>query len=88
MKTRKTICKHLLEPVYIHRFIDDPAGIRKSIASNQSLNKRKGALIDAGKKAMGLSPSNSLTSVTGSSSCSPQSDPSAPRTPSPKKVRY
>ncbi|RJE26218.1 hypothetical protein PHISCL_01466 [Aspergillus sclerotialis] len=52
--TRKAICKRLLEPFYIHRFVDDPTGSRKLVAANQSLNKRKGELIDYGKKLMGV----------------------------------
>ena len=87
MKTRKAICKRLLEPYYMHRFVDDPTGSRKLVAANQSLNKRKGEIIDYGKKAMGgMTPSGSMSSIA-ASPCSPEKGPSAPHTP-PKKARY
>ncbi|KAI9930541.1 hypothetical protein MW887_011295 [Aspergillus wentii] len=48
-----TICKHLLDPVYIYQFLDDPVAAQKRVIANKTLNKRKGAVMNAGKQALG-----------------------------------
>ena len=54
-KTRKTICKHLLDPYYLFQFIDDPVASQKRVVANKNLNKRKGHIMNAGKKIFGKS---------------------------------
>jgi hypothetical protein len=52
---QKTICKHLLDAPYLNRFLDDPVGSKQRVESNRKLNKRKGGVMDVGKKALGMS---------------------------------
>lgn len=54
LSQQKTICKHLLDAPYIDRFVDDPVGSRQRVESNRKLNKRKGGVMDVGKKALGM----------------------------------
>jgi hypothetical protein len=54
LSRQKTICKHLLDAPYLNRFIDDPIGSRQRVESNRKLNKKKGGVMDLGKKALGL----------------------------------
>ena len=54
-KTQKTICKHLLDPYYLFQFIDDPVASQKRVVANKNLNKRKGHIMNAGKKIFGKS---------------------------------
>jgi hypothetical protein len=54
LSRQKTICKHLLDAPYLNRFIDDPVGSRQRVESNRKLNKKKGGVMDLGKKALGL----------------------------------
>lgn len=51
---QKTICKHLLDAPYLNRFIDDPIGSKQRVESNRKLNKKKGGVMNVGKKALGL----------------------------------
>ncbi|KAF7512231.1 hypothetical protein GJ744_002393 [Endocarpon pusillum] len=51
---QKTICKHLLDAPYLNRFIDDPVGSKQRVESNRKLNRKKGGVMDVGKKALGL----------------------------------
>lgn len=51
---QKTICKHLLDAPYLNRFLDDPIGSKQRVESNRKLNKRKGGVMDVGKKALGM----------------------------------
>ncbi|PWY68426.1 hypothetical protein BO70DRAFT_432759 [Aspergillus heteromorphus CBS 117.55] len=53
LATQKTICKHLLDPLYMHQFVDDPVAAYKRVIANKSLNKRKGEVMNAGKEALG-----------------------------------
>ncbi|PGH03496.1 hypothetical protein GX51_04071 [Blastomyces parvus] len=57
--TQKTICKHLLDAYYLFTFVDDPVCARNRVVANKNLNKRKGEVMNAGKKALGHSRSNS-----------------------------
>ena len=50
MREQKTICKHLLDAPYINTFVDDPVRARQRVESNRNLNKRKGLIMDEGKK--------------------------------------
>lgn len=54
LSQQKTICKHLLDAPYLNRFLDDPVGSRQRVESNRKLNKRKGGVMDVGKKALGM----------------------------------
>ena len=54
LSRQKTICKHLLDAPYLNRFIDDPVGSRQRVESNRKLNKKKGGVMDLGKKALGM----------------------------------
>ncbi len=51
---QKTICKHLLDAPYLNRFVDDPIGSKQRVESNRKLNKKKGGVMNVGKKALGL----------------------------------
>ncbi len=51
---QKTICKHLLDAPYLNRFIDDPVGSKQRVESNRKLNKKKGGVMNVGKKALGM----------------------------------
>lgn len=55
LSRQKTICKHLLDAPYLNRFLDDPVGAKQRVESNRKLNKRKGGVMDVGKKALGMS---------------------------------
>ncbi|KAJ5925741.1 hypothetical protein N7454_008380 [Penicillium verhagenii] len=46
----KLICKHLLDPKYLHTFVDNPEAAAKRVSSNRVLNKQKGELIKKGKR--------------------------------------
>ncbi|KAJ5924528.1 hypothetical protein N7466_008715 [Penicillium verhagenii] len=46
----KLICKHLLDPKYLHTFVDNPEAAAKRVKSNRVLNKQKGELIKKGKR--------------------------------------
>lgn len=75
LTTQKTICKHLLDPYYLFQFVDDPVASQKRVLANKNLNKRKGDIMNAGKRIM------SKSSIAGS----PQSkidDSFASETPS------
>jgi hypothetical protein len=54
LSRQKTICKHLLDAPYLNRFLDDPVGSRQRVESNRKLNKKKGGVMDVGKKALGM----------------------------------
>jgi hypothetical protein len=54
LSRQKTICKHLLDAPYLNRFLDDPVGSKHRVESNRKLNKRKGGVMDVGKKALGM----------------------------------
>ncbi|KAB8263278.1 hypothetical protein BDV32DRAFT_4174 [Aspergillus pseudonomiae] len=49
----KTICKHLLDPLYVYHFVDDPVQAEKRVVANRLLNKRKGEVMNAGKQVLG-----------------------------------
>ncbi|KAE8356353.1 hypothetical protein BDV28DRAFT_165026 [Aspergillus coremiiformis] len=49
----KTICKHLLDPLYVYHFVDDPIQAEKRVVANRLLNKRKGEVMNAGKQVLG-----------------------------------
>ena len=71
LSRQKTICKHLLDAPYLNRFLDDPVGAKQRVESNRKLNKRKGGVMDVGKKALGMSgrkgrPRGDKTSDAGS----------------------
>ncbi|QSS63021.1 hypothetical protein I7I51_00077 [Histoplasma capsulatum] len=51
--TQKTICKHLLDAYYLFTFVDDPVSAKNRVVANKNLNKRKGEVMNAGKKALG-----------------------------------
>ncbi|EEQ91797.2 uncharacterized protein BDCG_06917 [Blastomyces dermatitidis ER-3] len=79
--TQKTICKHLLDAYYLFTFVDDPVCARNRVVANKNLNKRKGEVMNAGKKALGHSRSNSKstpakrTSEAREGLCTPFSTP-------------
>ncbi|KAM5433524.1 hypothetical protein MferCBS31731_007030 [Microsporum ferrugineum] len=52
LKTRKTVCRHLLDPYYLLQFVDDPSSCLSRVDSNKNLNAKKKQAIDAGKKVM------------------------------------
>ncbi|ODH27791.1 hypothetical protein ACO22_04067 [Paracoccidioides brasiliensis] len=62
--TQKTICKHLLDAHYMFTFVDDPVFSKSRVVANKNLNKRKGEVMTAGKKALGHSKSNSKSTPT------------------------
>jgi hypothetical protein len=51
---QKTICKHLLDAPFLNRFLDDPVGSKQRVESNRKLNKKKGGVMNIGKKALGI----------------------------------
>lgn len=51
---QKTICKHLLDAPYLNRFLDDPVGSKQRVESNRKLNKKKGGVMNVGKKALAM----------------------------------
>ncbi|KLJ09121.1 hypothetical protein EMPG_15460 [Blastomyces silverae] len=79
--TQKTICKHLLDAYYVFTFVDDPVCARNRVVANKNLNKRKGEVMNAGKKALGHSRTNSKstpakrTSEAREGLCTPFSTP-------------
>ncbi|OJD20602.1 hypothetical protein ACJ73_08064 [Blastomyces percursus] len=79
--TQKTICKHLLDAYYLFTFVDDPVCARNRVVANKNLNKRKGEVMNAGKKALGHSRTNSKstpakrTSEAREGLCTPSSTP-------------
>ncbi|PGH08084.1 hypothetical protein AJ79_06084 [Helicocarpus griseus UAMH5409] len=70
--TQKTICKHLLDAYYMFTFVDDPVCSRNRVVANKNLNKRKGEVMNAGKKALGHSRSNSKSITTKDNSEAPE----------------
>lgn len=54
MSRQKTICKHVFDPPYLYRFLDDPFGSKQRVESNRKLNKKKGSVMNAGKKSLGM----------------------------------
>ncbi|PGH36199.1 hypothetical protein GX50_00883 [[Emmonsia] crescens] len=79
--TQKTICKHLLDAYYLFTFVDDPVCAKNRVVANKNLNKRKGEVMNAGKKALGHSRTNSKstpakrTSEAREGLCTPFSTP-------------
>ncbi|OJD16185.1 hypothetical protein AJ78_03617 [Emergomyces pasteurianus Ep9510] len=79
--TQKTICKHLLDAYYLFTFVDDPICAKNRVVANKNLNKRKGEVMNAGKKALGHSRTNSKsapakhTSEVHEGPCTPFSTP-------------
>ncbi|PWY91728.1 hypothetical protein BO94DRAFT_617059 [Aspergillus sclerotioniger CBS 115572] len=61
LSTQKTICKHLLDPLYMHQFVDDPLSAYKRVIANKTLNKRKGEVMNAGKQVLGAKRTNATT---------------------------
>ncbi|PYI11520.1 hypothetical protein BO78DRAFT_446620 [Aspergillus sclerotiicarbonarius CBS 121057] len=61
LATQKTICKHLLDPLYMHQFVDDPVSAYKRVIANKTLNKRKGEVMNAGKQVLGAKKTNGPT---------------------------
>ncbi|RAL01268.1 uncharacterized protein BO80DRAFT_444714 [Aspergillus ibericus CBS 121593] len=61
LSTQKTICKHLLDPLYMHQFVDDPVSAYKRVIANKTLNKRKGEVMNAGKQVLGAKKTNAPT---------------------------
>ncbi|OAX79106.1 hypothetical protein ACJ72_06575 [Emergomyces africanus] len=61
--TQKTICKHLLDAYYLFTFVDDPICAKNRVVANKNLNKRKGEVMNAGKKALGDSRTNSKSTT-------------------------
>ena len=59
---QKTICKHLLDAPYLNRFLDDPVGSKQRVESNRKLNKKKGGVMNVGKKALALEGRKGRTS--------------------------
>ncbi|KAF3893826.1 hypothetical protein GTR04_4400 [Trichophyton interdigitale] len=52
LRTRKTVCRHLLDPYYLLQFVDDPNSCLSRVDSNKTLNAKKKQTIDAGKKVI------------------------------------
>jgi hypothetical protein len=75
LSRQKTICKHLLDAPYLNRFIDDPVGSRQRVESNRKLNKKKGGVMDMGKKALGMAAK--MGKANGNKSSNPVSDDEA-----------
>ncbi|KAJ5083406.1 hypothetical protein N7456_012833 [Penicillium angulare] len=48
----KCICKRLLDPPYLHKFVNNPILARKQVASNKKVNDQKSKQIKAGQKAL------------------------------------
>ena len=61
LSTQKTICKHLLDPLYMHQFVDDPVSAYKRVIANKTLNKRKGEVMNAGKQVLGAKKTSAAT---------------------------
>lgn len=78
MQTRKAICKHLMDPIYLYRFVNDPSGAQKVVATNKVLNKRKGDILSAGKAAL-EGTNTSSGSGTSVSSTQVADSPSPPK---------
>ena len=69
MTVQKTICKHLMDPPYMCKVIDDPPSANRRVKCNRELNKKKGEAMKAGKNAQGQistteSSERSLTETT------------------------
>ncbi|KAK2746997.1 hypothetical protein FQN57_002569 [Myotisia sp. PD_48] len=52
LRVRKTVCRHLLDPYYLLQYIDDPNSCLSRVDANKSLNAKKKAAIEAGKKVL------------------------------------
>ncbi|KAA8650954.1 uncharacterized protein ATNIH1004_003645 [Aspergillus tanneri] len=48
----KTVCKHILDPLYLYNLVDNPVAAERRVESNKLLNKRKGHIMTAGKEAL------------------------------------
>ncbi|KAH8425038.1 uncharacterized protein LDX57_002787 [Aspergillus melleus] len=48
----KTVCKHILDPLYVYNLVDNPTAAEKRVESNKLLNRRKGHIMTAGKEAL------------------------------------
>ncbi|OJJ77491.1 hypothetical protein ASPBRDRAFT_654937 [Aspergillus brasiliensis CBS 101740] len=64
LETQKTICKHLLDPPYMHQFVDDPLAAYKRVIANKTLNKRKGEVMNAGKQVLGAKKAAESTTIS------------------------
>ncbi|PLB47507.1 hypothetical protein P170DRAFT_193730 [Aspergillus steynii IBT 23096] len=67
----KTVCKHILDPLYVYNLVDNPTAAERRVESNKLLNRRKSQIMTAGKEAMRIGQRN---------------EPSTP-TPTPKTAR-
>lgn len=45
----------MLDPYYLFQFVDDPVASQKRVLANKNLNKRKGDIMNAGKRMMNKS---------------------------------
>lgn len=48
----KTVCKHILDPLYLYNLVDNPMAAERRVESNKLLNRRKGHIMTAGKEAL------------------------------------
>ncbi|KAE8145697.1 hypothetical protein BDV25DRAFT_144407 [Aspergillus avenaceus] len=70
----KTICKHLLDPLYVYHFVDDPIQAEKRVVANRLLNKRKGEVMSAGKQVLGTRKPGKKKSAKSSNAITPPAD--------------
>lgn len=50
LQDHKSMCKHLLEPLYLRTVIDDPVGAANRIKNNKNVNAKKSNIINIGKR--------------------------------------
>lgn len=48
----KTVCKHILDPLYLYNLVDNPTAAERRVESNKLLNRRKSHIMTAGKEAL------------------------------------
>ncbi|KAF5864893.1 hypothetical protein ETB97_006119 [Aspergillus alliaceus] len=78
----KTICKHLLDPLYVYHFVDDPVQAEKRVVANRLLNKRKGEVMNAGKQVLGTrKPGTKKRAGKAAKSVTPPTDETPSDTP-------
>ncbi|KAJ5611247.1 hypothetical protein N7510_007966 [Penicillium lagena] len=50
LQDHKSMCKHLLEPLYLRTVIDDPVGAANRIKNNKNVNAKKSNIINIGRR--------------------------------------